>query len=252
VSGSLSGIGLPQLQHLLSLVSSGAIEPPLRASALQANGLGGCWTHVAWLAALDRTGLEAVLRVALSERAARPDSRVELVWTGPEAKVSAARDTAVVLRDLFGRAQQSVIVAGFAFTSGAQIFRPLFEAMRDRGVEASLFLHVDDLPGLSPEECARRGAADFLRDNWPFRGPVPTIYYDPRTVTPGSSINLHAKCVVIDSRWALVGSANFTHNAHARNIEAGVLIDDSGFATALVQQWQGLIAARLVLSLTQS
>lgn len=83
--------------------------------------------------------------------------------------------------------------------------------------------------------------------NWPGEDPVPTIYYDPRTVAPGSKINLHAKCIVVDGVWSLVGSANFTYNAHARNIEVGVLIEDAAFATALASQWRGLVDSKLVL-----
>jgi phosphatidylserine/phosphatidylglycerophosphate/cardiolipin synthase-like enzyme len=101
-------------------------------------------------------------------------------------------------------------------------------------------------PGCTPDESANLGIAQFLQENWPFGDPVPAIYYDPRTVMPGSSINLHAKCVVVDDRFALIGSANFTHNAQARNIELGVLIDDPMFARDLSRQWMGLVEAGLV------
>ena len=53
--------------------------------------------------------------------------------------------------------------------------------------------------------------------------------------------------MVIDESLALIGSANFTHNAQARNIEVGVLVDDPTFAHDLVRQWQGLIEAGLVV-----
>jgi phosphatidylserine/phosphatidylglycerophosphate/cardiolipin synthase-like enzyme len=244
----LSKVSLPTVEHLLRLVSTGVLRVPLTETGLQAQGLGSIWGEVAWLAPLDRTGLVAVLQTAMAERAGRPVSQTELVWTGPETKVSAARDTAVVVRELFSKARKSVLLAGFAFTDGRDIFAPLHEAMRTRGVEARLFLHLDDVPGYAPEESARIGITRFLEENWPFGEPTPAIYYDPRTVTPGSSINLHAKCVVVDERLALIGSANFTHNAQARNIEVGVLIDDPVFAHDLVRQWMGLIEAGLVRS----
>ena len=38
---------------------------------------------------------------------------------------------------------------------------------------------------------------------------------------------MHAKCVVIDGLEALVTSANFTEAAQTRNIELGLLIEDS-------------------------
>jgi phosphatidylserine/phosphatidylglycerophosphate/cardiolipin synthase-like enzyme len=249
-SPGLSGIALPQLEQLLHLLVAGDLAAPLTQTAVQARGLGAHWPGLAWLGGLDRAGLEAVLRTAITERTTRPAPRLELVWTGPEAKVSHARDTAVVVRELFGRAQRSVLVAGFSFTGGRDIFAPLHLAMRDRSVSASLFFHIDDVLGDTAEKTARAGAQSFLEDNWPFGTPVPSLYYDPRTVAQGSKINLHAKCIVVDERWALVGSANFTHNAHARNIEVGVLIEDPAFATALAFQWRGLVDNRLVVSVS--
>lgn len=247
IHAGLSGIALPQLQLLLRLVRSGDLPTPLSATAVQARGLGAHWPDLAWLKAIDRPGIEAVLSIAISERTTRPVPRLELVWTGPEAKVSAARDTAVVVRDLFSRAHKRVLVAGYAFKGGRDIFEPLQVAMTDRGVEAHIIIHIDDRPGMAPDDAARRGVDEFLRDNWPFAGPVPSLYYDPRTVAAGSSINLHAKCIVVDHRFTLIGSANFTHNAHARNIEVGVLIEDVCLAMDLERQWQGLADAGLIM-----
>jgi phosphatidylserine/phosphatidylglycerophosphate/cardiolipin synthase-like enzyme len=51
---------------------------------------------------------------------------------------------------------------------------------------------------------------------------------------------LHAKCVVVDERWAFVTSANFTEAAQERNIEAGVLLDHPKLAEALVARFQAL------------
>lgn len=248
MSGSLSGVALPQLEQLLHLLRAGDLSAPLSQTAVQAHGLGAYWPELAWLGSLDRLGLEAVLHTAIGERTTRPVPRLELVWTGPEAKVSHARDTAVVVRELFGRAQRSVLVAGYCFTGSRDIFAPLHLAMSERAVSASLFLHLDDVPRQSAEEAARAGTRSFLESSWPFGAPIPHLYYDPRTVAPGSTINLHAKCIVVDERWALVGSANFTHNAHARNIEVGVLIEDLAFAASLATQWRGLVESRLVVA----
>jgi phosphatidylserine/phosphatidylglycerophosphate/cardiolipin synthase-like enzyme len=48
---------------------------------------------------------------------------------------------------------------------------------------------------------------------------------------------MHAKCVVVDHAIALVTSANFTSRGHERNIEVGVLIQDSTFAGTLERYW---------------
>lgn len=240
---SLAALSVHQLEALCK--ASEAAQPLTRA-VFERVGLGARWSELGWLVALTPAGQLAVVRVALAERAKRDGGKLELVWTGPEAKVSSARDTAVVLRGLFAQASRSVLLAGYSFSNGSEIFEPLFLAMRDRGVRAEFFLHLDDRPGCDASESAQRGVEIFLHHNWPFGAPMPALYYDPRTVTPGSSINMHAKCVVIDDRWTLLGSANFTHNAHARNIELGALIEDEQFAEDVATQWRSLIGAKLV------
>ena len=248
MTSDLRRVSTPQLEALRRTVRTGALACPLTEAGLMAHGLGALWRDLQWLAALDAPAIEAVLEAVLGERANRSVPRPELVSTGPEATVSTARDTAVVVRDLFARAQRSVLVTGFRVDGGKSIFEPLRDAMRDRGVEARVFLHLDDRPGMTADEAARAGVVELLRTSWPDGGPYPSIFYDPRTVAPGSSINLHAKCVVVDGRYSLIGSANFTHNAHVRSIEVGVVIDDVMLATDLIQQWQGLIQAGLVAS----
>ena len=242
----MTSVSLPDLRHLLKLVTSGQLALPLTSAAVQAAGLGHAWQHIAPLAPLDRPGIEAVLGAVIAERTSRPVPRLELVWTGPEARVSAARDTAVVVRELFSRAQRRVVVGGFVFWGADEMFAPLHQAMRDRRVAVELFLHLPDQPGVAPAEAARHGVEAFSAESWPFGAPYPRIYYDPRTVS-GSGVSLHAKCIVVDERWALVTSANFTERAHTRNIEAGVLIEDTGFATALAGQWRGLVDEGLVV-----
>ncbi len=242
----MTSVSLPDLEHLEKLVATGQLPVPLSAAALQAAGLGHAWTELAPFAALDRGELVALLRTVRAERTGRPVPRLELVWTGPEARVSAARDTAVVVRELFARAQKRVVIGGFVFWGADAMFAPLHRVMQSRGVEVDLFLHLAEQPGVAPGEAARLGIEAFFAESWPFGPPHPYVYYDPRTLS-GAGVSLHAKCIVVDERWSLVTSANFTERAHSRNIEAGVLIDDPGFATALAGQWRGLVDEGLVV-----
>jgi phosphatidylserine/phosphatidylglycerophosphate/cardiolipin synthase-like enzyme len=70
---------------------------------------------------------------------------------------------------------------------------------------------------------------------------LPAIYYDPEGRKLGSKrTKLHAKCVVVDRRWAFVTSANFTEAAQERNIEAGVLLDQPRLAASLVERFAAL------------
>jgi phosphatidylserine/phosphatidylglycerophosphate/cardiolipin synthase-like enzyme len=54
---------------------------------------------------------------------------------------------------------------------------------------------------------------------------------------------LHAKTVVVDGRWTLLTSANFTEAAHERNIEAGVVIDDTKLAERVERQFDRFVEA---------
>lgn len=182
------------------------------------------------------------LRLIVAERCHHPAPHLELVWTGPEAGLRPARDTSVVVRELFGRARRRVLVGGFSFDHGGEILEPLHRAMNERGVEAVLFLNVKragrrDDPAVHTSEFIAR----FLAENWPFGQPHPSIYYDPRTVSANSVTSLHAKCVVVDDRWSFVSSANFTNRGLERNLETGVLIEDPLFTSRLTEQWLSLV-----------
>lgn len=142
-----------------------------------------------------------------------------------------------------------MIIGGFRFDAGADLFAPLHEAMVERGVTATVFLDIEgQADGASGGPAyAKARVADFFSKNWPFGAPYPPVYYDPRTAVPGPPwVSLHAKCVVVDTRWSLVTSANFTDRGQTRNLELGVLIEDEAFARSVVTQWQALVSSGAV------
>lgn len=235
-AADLTSIGTPDLVSLLATLRSGRLQDPLDRTNLHAAGLGHLHQRLASVLQLGVGGLSAVIEIVLAERTAASSIRAHLVWTGPEPMVSAARDTAVVLRSLFAEARERVVVAGYRFTQGRDILLPLHRSMTEHGVRATFFL---DLDGGTPE----KELAAFLTNNWPFGSPYPELYYDPRTVGPNATAILHAKCVVIDQKKSLVTSANFTYSGQARNIEVGVLLEDVAFANALSAQLGAATAA---------
>ena len=189
-----------------------------------------------------------VLRTLADERAdaRHTDEAVELVWTGPETTGSASRDTGVVVRELFANASHSVLVAGFAIAQGKHVFKSLADRMESLpGLQVRMFLNVsrpyrDETP---EAEILRAFAESFRTEQWPGRL-LPEVFYDPRSLSINAMerASLHAKCIVIDDEKAFVTSANFTEAAQERNIEAGVLIRDAGFAKTLRAQFETLIA----------
>lgn len=241
------------LEQLRGAIDAGVLECPVDCASLVGFGVRHQLEPIERaLAGHKRAACLAVLDVALSEREARKPTP-ELVWTGPEAPSGTARDTAVVLRELFEGARESVILAGYSFDHARDVLAPLHAAMRDHQVEARFFVDVPQAERHDVEEAyLARHLGGFLSANWPFGDPRPRLYYDKRALHPGPPYcSLHAKCVAVDGAKAFVSSANFTQRGQERNIEVGVLIEDASFASYLAGQWLGLVEAGIVAEYTR-
>jgi phosphatidylserine/phosphatidylglycerophosphate/cardiolipin synthase-like enzyme len=216
----LSGVATADLERLRAVLSGQRLGFPLSRLALRGEGLEALARETQTLNALGRDGTLSLLDAVLAERR-KGSRRPELVWTGPETRWSGARDTAVVLADLFHKSTSTVLVAGFAFDHAANVLGPLHTALL-RGVECRLY-------------ASAAVAAEFLREHWPFGPPFPECHgFSPEQ---GVFASLHAKCVVVDARWVFVTSANFTDRGQTRNIEVGVLLEDSRLAAVLEAQF---------------
>ncbi|MCB9549767.1 MAG: phospholipase [Myxococcales bacterium] len=231
----LSAVGTGHLRALRERLKVGRLADPLTR-----------WdaTDVPALVGLGCAEAARLLDAVLAERA-RAVPAPELVWTGPAPLHAAMLDTAVTLKQLFHRARRRVLVAGYSFDHGREIFAPLHTAMVQHGVTTDFFLHVPvadhERPALratdTREALVRRKLTDFLAVNWP-GAPYPALHYDPRPLEGPIWASLHAKCVVVDEAEALVTSANFTNRGQDRNVEVGALIRDPRYAGALAAQWR--------------
>ncbi len=245
---ALTELSTSDLEAILSAVDGGRVSSPLSSTSLVAQGLSRAVDVAPWLIGLDTETLRLLLRAVLAERARFDRPLLELVWTGPEAPASTTRDTWVLVRELLASAEESVLIAGYAFDHGAELFRTLHERMLGRGVKTRMFF---DIPGRAPAGMSVEAFADqavqiFLEKNWPFGDPQPEIYYDPRTAASDAMASLHAKCVVVDGRYTLITSANFTERGQTRNIELGVKVDSAAFAAQVTSQWEGLVSRQWV------
>ena len=254
---NLVGVSRASLGHVRTWVAQGKLSTPLGALELQERGVEQETAQLlaGVLGELSRGPLLAVLDTLIIERDRAERERPRLLWTGPETPTSAALDTRVKLLELLREAQRSVLWAGYRFDDRS-LLEPLHEAMCTRKVEATLVLEVTSnaSDGLSRAQNIARALARF-REVWAWTDVVPTLYIDPRSTgrvrdpehpRGGYYVQMHAKTVVVDERWCIVGSANFTDAGTTRNIEAGVLLQSPGFAKTLIGQWRGLIAHGLL------
>jgi hypothetical protein len=245
---SLKHVSTQVLEQLRAGIASSLIKPPVDRASLIGFGIRYQLEAIEYALAGHKTpACLSILETTLSERDVRRPSP-ELVWTGPEATAGTARDTAIVLRELFESARETVILAGYSFDHAHDVLAPLHRSMQSYGVEARFFVDVPQTQGLeAPEGYLARHLGTFVSENWPFGEPRPRIYYDKRALQPGPPFcSLHAKCVVIDGAKAFVSSANFTQRGQERNIEVGVLVEDVSFASFLAAQWLGLVEGGIV------
>lgn len=249
MTGVLRSLSRAQLAALGEALCHGRLSPPFSSVALGRLTPPGLVEAVAAeLANLSAEGMASphlgrmlLLLAEERESAQGRSDRVELVWTGPEVGPTASRDTAVVVRELFDRAERNVLLAGFAIYNGREIFDRLAANMgRNSSLDVKMFLNISRNPGDGRTEAGivTEFRQRFLQEHWPGQR-LPELYYDPRALSldPAKRAVLHAKCVVVDDRWSFITSANFTEAAQDRNIEAGVLIEDMVLAGALRGQF---------------
>lgn len=180
----------------------------------------------------------------------RMSDRVQLVWSPPELDAVDARDTSVVVQELFRRAQRSVLISTYALDEKEKaeaLFGELAQHMdSDPSLTVRVFANIhrryrDETPAAS---LVREFATRVREQVWP-GDRLPEVFYDPRSLDTDMHKRavLHAKAVVVDGRWTLLTSANFTEAAHERNIEAGVVIDDTRFAGRVARQFELFVEA---------
>ncbi len=236
-SGRLS---MPFVESSLRRILTRGVSPETRESLL---ALAEC--------GFDEAQMAIFIESLAAERSARKrtDEIVELVTTGPEAPGTTNRDTSVVVQELFSKARESVLVAGYAVYQGAQVFRTLAERMDScTALQVQFFLDIPRPDGDTSD--ASIVVHKFMRrlrtSQWVEGCRLPDVFYDPRSVSIQRRSSLHAKCIVVDGKSVFVSSANFTQAGQERNVEVGVLIHSESIGRQLTRHFDGLVAAKLM------
>ncbi|MGO9122890.1 MAG: DISARM system phospholipase D-like protein DrmC [Desulfomonilaceae bacterium] len=185
------------------------------------------------------------------EKAYSLDRIIDLVTTGPEAAGIANRDTAVVVRELFSSANESVLVIGYAVHQGKRVFEALADRMQTvQNLKVRLFLDIQRRPGdtTCSLDIVKRFERNFCEREWPDGCRLPQVYYFPGSLEESQQKRaaLHAKCVIVDSEKVFLGSANFTEAAQERNIELGVLISSRPLAEKITKAFESMVLDRIL------
>lgn len=124
------------------------------------------------------------------------------------------------------KARESIYVAAYAFTRAA-IARALIDAHR-RGV--SVAIKMDERQSHTPQ--AKRVLAWIREEGIPLQ----FIY------VTGEYSAMHNKFMVIDARWVLAGSFNFTTTAQVSNWENLLFLDSDEIASQYRAAWEGIVS----------
>jgi phosphatidylserine/phosphatidylglycerophosphate/cardiolipin synthase-like enzyme len=193
--------------------------------------------------------VEAIIKAR--ENTPTPASLFELVLSGPDVPGIPTGDTAALIHTLIEEATTEIMLVSYAIHNGQRLFERL--AAKVAAVPALRVVFILDISRKQTDtsltsEIVQRFAHEFREKQWPWR-PLPELFYDPRSLSEQREkrSSLHAKCVIVDRRVALVTSANFTEAAQQRNIEAGVVVRYAPFVERLSGYFEGLIANEQLL-----
>jgi cardiolipin synthase len=136
-----------------------------------------------------------------------------------------SQDIETIYRIGIRSARREIVIANAYFLPGYHFLRELRRAAR-RGVDVHLILQG------RPDMRAVQWATGTLHNHLLRAG----VHIHEYTERP-----LHGKVAVIDNEWATVGSSNLDPLSLSLNLEANLVVQDRGFATALRQKLGVLI-----------
>jgi phosphatidylserine/phosphatidylglycerophosphate/cardiolipin synthase-like enzyme len=250
----LNELPLQSLQSLAASLRDGALSGGLSRQPLQqlagsrVNELHQCLNEFAQ-SGMTTAHMSSLIAAVAAARASTLNTSdlVELVLSGPEVTGIPTSDTASQVRKLIDSATDQVLIVGYAVYQGKQVFKRLATRM-DELPELRVTLCLDIARKQSDtslsEVIVRRFAQDFRERQWPGTR-LPDVFYDPRSLsdTGDKRSSLHAKCVLVDRKAALITSANFTEAAQQRNIEVGIVVRQHWLIDRLADYFDGLIVS---------
>lgn len=180
----------------------------------------------------DRQRLHQVLCGIAGARSALTVA-IDPLWTLP-AHLAQSGPLTTGIPALVAGAVSSVTCSTFNFQRSSALWDGLAAAAARPQVRVRLYLDAGVATSPTPAEVAQHLApAQVMR----------TMSY------AGSPVVNHAKLLVLDSRFVVVTSANFSHAAAYKNVEFGVKIDNGALAESIereLSRLEGVLYERVV------
>ncbi len=147
-------------------------------------------------------------------------ARSLVVWSNPMSGISNVK--LLYLLSIAG-ARQSVDIQSPYFVLDSSTLDALSVA-RQRGVRIRILTEGDTTDTKTVKAASRSAYDALLASGYAIYEYQPTM--------------MHAKAVVVDRRWSLIGSANFDNRSFELNDEITVAVDDTGLADELTKAFE--------------
>ncbi|MBI3651461.1 MAG: cardiolipin synthase B [Acidobacteria bacterium] len=129
----------------------------------------------------------------------------------------------ILFQTLLASAQQSIHITSPYFLPDAGVRKELARALKERGVEVKIVVPGKHSDHLLTRRSSRRLYGQILNAGG-------EIYeYEPGMI--------HAKCLIIDGVWSVVGSTNFDHRSFGINDEVNVACNQVKLAARLEEDF---------------
>lgn len=181
-----------------------------------------------------RSGMCMALLAARSEAQAE----IETVWTMPAGAQVAGLSTSAIFHEI-GKAKESIVASTF----NIQLKSAMIGALRDaavRGVAVTLMATPGGQHGPT---------SGIVQLGIQLSHQIPGC----RLLTLADAVDgsyqvLHSKFVVVDSKWAFVGSANFSDAASSKNVELGLQVHSEMLARKILRDVQAFETQKVLVS----
>ncbi len=157
-------------------------------------------------------------------------TRIDPLWTMPGDLAQTGPLTSSV-PDLVKSARTSITCSTYNFQKSSALWTALHDAAQQPQV--TLRVYVDAAAAQPTGTWKPPSLLELVAHLHPGR------VYCTREVD-GSPVRNHAKFIVVDHRFVLVTSANFSHSAEYRNVELGVRIDSRNLAESIEREIRGV------------
>ena len=143
----------------------------------------------------------------------------------------------MLFQSLMAKAAKSIHITNPYFMPDKSLRQELVKAVRERKVDVTIIV-----PGKKNDHLLSRRSSRLLYGDL-LRGGARIFEYQPAMI--------HTKSLVVDGKWAVVGSTNLDSRSFGLNDEVNVAMPDPAIAARLEQDFQNDLRSSRQVSLEQ-